>query len=70
LTEKISGQLETLVLDNGQHVLGIPAHWRVPNEPLKFDVIIEKNQLVLSTSCLGEPDKTNNPISRETDASN
>jgi len=48
LTEKL-GYLETFVLDNGRQVLGIPTHWKInPNEPLKFDVIInEKSQLIL-----------------------
>ena len=48
LTEKILGQIEAFVLDNGIQVLGIPAHWKVPREPLNFVVKInEKNQLIL-----------------------
>ena len=49
MSELILGQIETFVLDNGQHVLGIPAHWKInPNELLKFEVKInEKNLLTL-----------------------
>ena len=47
LTEKL-GQLEAFVVENGQQVLGIPKQWKIPNEPLNFDVKInERNQLVL-----------------------
>ena len=62
LTEKILGQLETLVLDNEQHVLGIPSHWKInPNNPLKFYVKInEKNQLILEGPVI-KSSKIDNP---------
>lgn len=69
LMEKL-GQLETFVLDNGQQALGIPAHWKTnPNEPLKFDVIInEKSQLILEGPVV-KPSKIHNSRPKGADES-
>lgn len=55
----------------GDHlILGFSKKWFKfsDGKPLEFQVKIEKNQLVLSTS-LGKEDKTNHSISEETDGS-